>query len=87
MKGPGRYTKEFKIEAIRLMDLGDRPVSQIAMELGVKRTLLYRCHNQGRFYRQSQNCPCLWIKRDTSPISSRTVPETPERPQLEAVPS
>ncbi len=48
MKGPGRYTKEFKIEAIRLMDLGDKPVSQIAMELGVKRTLLYRWRDQSR---------------------------------------
>ncbi len=49
MKGPGRYTKEFKIEAIRLLNLGDKPVSQIAMELGLKRTLLYRWNGkQGR---------------------------------------
>ena len=48
MKGPGRYTKEFKIEAIRLLNLGDKPVSQIAMELGVKRTLLYRWRDQAR---------------------------------------
>lgn len=46
MKGPGRYTKEFKIEAIRLLNLGDKPVSEIAMELGVKRTLLYRWRDQ-----------------------------------------
>ena len=46
MKGPGRYTKEFKIEAIRLMSVGDKPVSEIAMELGVKRTLLYRWRDQ-----------------------------------------
>ena len=48
MKGPGRYAKEFKIEAIRLMDSGDKPVSEIAMELGVKRTLLYRWRDQAR---------------------------------------
>ena len=48
MKGPGRYTKEFKIEAIRLLNLGDKPVSQIAMELGLKRTLLYRWRDQAR---------------------------------------
>lgn len=48
MKGPGRYTKEFKIEAIRLLNLGDKPVSEIAMELGVKRTLLYRWRDQAR---------------------------------------
>jgi len=46
MKGPGRYAKEFKIEAIRLLNLGDKPVSQIAMELGIKRTLLYRWRDQ-----------------------------------------
>jgi len=48
MKCPGRYTKEFKIEAIRLLNLGDKPVSQIAMELGLKRTLLYRWRDQAR---------------------------------------
>lgn len=48
MKGPGRYTKEFKIEAVRLMDLADKPVSEIAMELGVKRTLLYRWRDQSQ---------------------------------------
>ncbi len=48
MKGSGRYTNEFKIEAIRLMDSGNRPVSEIAMELGVKRTLLYRWRDQAK---------------------------------------
>jgi transposase len=48
MKGPGRYTKEFKQEAIRLIDAGDKPVSGIAMELGIKRTLLYRWRDQAK---------------------------------------
>lgn len=48
MKGPGRYTKEFKLEAIRLLASGDKPASEIAMELGVKRTLLYRWRDQLR---------------------------------------
>ena len=46
MRGPGRYPKEFKIEAIKLMDSGDKPISEIAMQLGVKRTLLYRWRDQ-----------------------------------------
>ncbi len=46
MRGPGRYAKEFKIEAIRLMSLGDKPISEIAMKLGIKRTLLYRWRDQ-----------------------------------------
>ena len=36
------YTKEFKLEAIRLMDTSDRPASEIAMELGIRRNQLYK---------------------------------------------
>jgi transposase len=42
----GRYPKEFKIEAVRLLNSGDKPASQLAMELGIKRTLLYRWRDQ-----------------------------------------
>jgi len=42
----GRYPKEFKIEAVRLLNSGDKPASEVAMELGVKRTLLYRWRDQ-----------------------------------------
>jgi transposase len=38
----GRHTKEFKVEAIRLLELGEKPASELARELGIKRTLLYR---------------------------------------------
>ena len=41
-----RYTKEFKIEAIRLINEGKKPLAEIARELGVKRTLLYRWRDQ-----------------------------------------
>ena len=46
MKKRGSYTKEFKIEAVRLLELGEKSVSTIAMELGVKRTLLYLWRDQ-----------------------------------------
>ncbi len=36
------YTKEFKLEAIRLMDEPDRPASEIAMQLGIRRNQLYK---------------------------------------------
>ena len=36
------YTREFKLEAVRLMEESDRPVSEIAMELGVRRNQLYK---------------------------------------------
>lgn len=46
MKKRGRYPKEFKIEAVRLLKEGKQKASEIAMQLGVKRTLLYRWKDQ-----------------------------------------
>ena len=46
MKTRGRYPKEFKLEAVRLLDSGDKPASELARELGIKRTLLYRWRDQ-----------------------------------------
>ena len=46
MKKSGRYSKEFKREAIRLLNERNKPISEIAMELGMKRTLLYRWRDQ-----------------------------------------
>jgi transposase len=42
MQKRGRYSREFKVEAVRMLKDGRRPGSKIAMELGIKRTLLYR---------------------------------------------
>ncbi len=46
MKGKGSYSKEFKVEAVRLLNAAEKPASELAMELGVKRTLLYRWRDQ-----------------------------------------
>lgn len=46
MEKRGRYPKEFKMEAIRLLQAGDKKPAEIAMELGIKRTLLYRWKDQ-----------------------------------------
>ena len=40
------YTKEFKLEAIRLMAESDRPASEIAMSLGIRRNQLYKWKEQ-----------------------------------------
>jgi len=40
------FTKEFKIEAIRLMDESDRPSAEIAMQLGIRRNQLYKWKDQ-----------------------------------------
>ncbi len=36
------YTREFKLEALRLMEESGRPSSEIAAELGVRRNQLYK---------------------------------------------
>ena len=40
------YTKEFKQEAVRLMATSNRPASEIAMELGIRRNMLYKWKEQ-----------------------------------------
>ncbi|NNC99927.1 MAG: transposase [Gammaproteobacteria bacterium] len=40
------YTKEFKLEAVRLMEQGDRSPAELSLNLGVKRALLYRWQSQ-----------------------------------------
>ena len=40
------YTKEFKLEAVRLMQTSDKPSSEIAAELGLRRNQLYKWKEQ-----------------------------------------
>jgi transposase len=40
------YTQEFKREALRLMEESDRPASEIAMQLGIRRNQLYKWKEQ-----------------------------------------
>jgi len=40
------YPKEFKLEAIRLMEESGRPASEIAMQLGIRRNQLYKWKEQ-----------------------------------------
>jgi transposase len=46
MKTRNSYTKEFKLEAVRLLEQGDKSATELALDLGVKRTLLYRWQEQ-----------------------------------------
>ncbi len=46
IKNRKTYTKEFKLEAIRLMAKSERPSSEIAMELGIRRNQLYKWKDQ-----------------------------------------
>ncbi|RKZ65017.1 MAG: hypothetical protein DRQ48_12035 [Gammaproteobacteria bacterium] len=41
-----QYTKEFKIEAVRMMEKSERPSSEVAMKLGIRRNQLYKWKEQ-----------------------------------------
>lgn len=41
-----RFTQEFKLEAVRLAAMGDRPVSEVARELGIGAELLRQWKRQ-----------------------------------------
>ena len=40
------YPKEFKLEALRLMEASDKPASEVAMQLGIRRNQLYKWKEQ-----------------------------------------
>lgn len=40
------YPKAFKLEAIRLMEESNRPASEVAMQLGIRRNQLYKWKEQ-----------------------------------------
>ena len=40
------FTREFKVEAVRMMRESDRSASEVARELGVRRNQLYKWENQ-----------------------------------------
>ena len=41
-----KYTKAFKLEAVRLLEQRDKPASVLARELGVRRNQLYKWQQQ-----------------------------------------
>ncbi len=43
-----RFTKEFKLEAVRLLELGEKPATQLAAELGIRRNQLHKWQAQLR---------------------------------------
>jgi len=40
------YPKEFKLEALRLMEASSKPASEVAMQLGIRRNQLYKWKEQ-----------------------------------------
>ncbi|MCH7896353.1 MAG: transposase [candidate division NC10 bacterium] len=46
MRQRKRFTREFKVEAVRLLEQGHRLASEIAGELGFRRNQLYKWQEQ-----------------------------------------
>src|SRR5574341_116859 len=42
------FTQPFKVEAVRLLERGDRPAADVARELGIRRNQLYKWQAQVR---------------------------------------
>lgn len=40
------YSKEFKLEAVQLLESGDKTATELALQLGVRRNLLYKWQEQ-----------------------------------------
>lgn len=40
------FSKEFKLEAVRLLELGDKSPNDIAVDLGIRRNMLYKWQEQ-----------------------------------------
>ena len=40
------FSKEFKLEAVRLLELAQKPATQLALELGIERNRLYKWQAQ-----------------------------------------
>lgn len=41
-----QFSEEFKLEAVRLLELGQKPATQLALELGIARNQLYKWQAQ-----------------------------------------
>lgn len=46
MKKRRSFTREFKLEAVRLLDAGDKKPAELAHELGIPRNKLYKWHEE-----------------------------------------
>ena len=46
MKKRPSFTKEFKLEAVRLLEHGDKSAADLARELGIRRNQLYKWQEQ-----------------------------------------
>ena len=66
-----RFTKEFKLEAIRLAEEADKPITEVARELGIRVNQIYKWKRQ------------LQVKQDDAfPGHGKQLGESAERSRL-----
>lgn len=81
------FTREFKIEAVRLMETSERSSTELAMELGVRRNQLYKWKEQlaGKENNWGQTpfifgfLNCKRLKSIRQRISNHILPELDKR--------
>ena len=78
-----RYSREFKLEAVRLLELGERPAAQLALELGVRRNQLYKwqrdVHGKGGAAFPGQGAKPLAERSEVQRLKSELKKVTEER--------
>lgn len=73
------FTREFKLEAVRLLEKGDKPAADLARELGIPRNRLYKWRDQlqakgadtvfpGRGRRSGANAELAALKRENEKL-------------------
>ena len=78
-----RHSREFKLEAVRLLELGQKSPTQLALELGVRRNQLYKWKEQLTGKGQKERFVDLAVSRPGGgrgcPAEARVAKVTEER--------
>jgi transposase len=59
-----RYTKEFKLQALELLRASGKPVEQIAKELGVAKSALYRWQREPATTREGKKARAISVEEE-----------------------
>jgi transposase-like protein len=67
-----RFSREFKLEAVRLLELRQKPGTQLSLELGIRRNLLYKWQKELGDQRQG-SVSRVWAQTGRSAKRSGTI--------------
>jgi len=60
-----QYTREFKLEAVKLLDSGQQATTELVQELGIQRSVLYRWRDE---YAEHGEQAFLWALVGANPV-------------------